>query len=405
MSGKQKSMTFKTLSAYNQMYHNVILASAGVVGNKLFICGGGIFGGMSGTLSMFLLDAKKFVMTKVTGTPPMPFTAAASCMIDGKMIVVGGAEYQRSLSRMFTIQTKADPCAAMTQATLKEGCFFTNGRTLAMVLPPLLPPNVIQSGNYMARVFNLTDGSFMHDVDCGVAAPGHSTVYDAHNNVIWALDFKKHYLRRWQNTGPSPLLLNEIVAMKDGAAAASTPSSDVNALLLSHIDRFARINEPTGAYDPRMYSLLTLTRPHQLMNEPFCVEISRDTFVMLYSLLRDALAPLLSASTAASAGSESSLASAVIFLRLLALNLSRLIVSRNFSLSEITHSEIQRISQSMASSAGADAKAAEAKSDKNLGQLIFELLTQVVVALKTPSASSKHYCSQPSLLRSSFRRG
>lgn len=113
----------------------------------------------------------------------------------------GGADANKSMDKLFILETSADPNVPLTPDCLTSGSFYTNGSSLCMVLPPLVSPNVIETVKYVTRTFSLTTGKFLYDC-CGDSKnPGQATAYDSINNVIWAYDKNTHRIKRWANKG------------------------------------------------------------------------------------------------------------------------------------------------------------------------------------------------------------
>jgi hypothetical protein len=88
-----------------------------------------------------------------------------------------------------------------------QAAFYTNGVQLTVLIPPLVPPNVVLTNSVcMTRSFSLVSGLHLGDIDCGEAA-GNAVCYDSESNALWAYHPISQRLRKWSNTGPSPKLI------------------------------------------------------------------------------------------------------------------------------------------------------------------------------------------------------
>jgi N-acetylneuraminic acid mutarotase len=328
---RKPKYSFDIVSQRNGNYHVWCGSAYGVKKDKIFVFGGGQQQNYYQQVTVFDMKNLRFPPPpSISGTSPNSLGQIASVFVDGKIFMIGGVDQMGSKNSLYILDTSADPHRSISSAGLKEGMLYTNGAYLSLVLPPLVSPNVVLSNVYMTRVFSLKDGTMVADVDAGANVAGHASCYDATNNVIWTYDRNKHMMRRWANTGPAPA--TGLITDGKTAAAPKVDTEDLSLVLLAHLDRWATITMPgSSTFDPRQYR----DGQDQPLNEPFCLEITRETFQVLSELLTNATNAAFAADSDATKNAQVAIKSLTIALRLLSLNTHRLLISREFTLQEI----------------------------------------------------------------------
>jgi len=228
----------------------------------------------------------------------------AYAIVDTRVYIFHGADYNGACNDVMVLETNADPAVPLTQAAMKDGQFYTNGRMVNVLIPPLISPNVVLNKEYMVRTFSVDTGAFLYDTNCGAQIPGHAVTFDPINNVIWSYDAATNLFRRWCNNKPSPSFYTQddekdVVVDEKGKQTLQLAMSrrDLSLRLLAYLDRFSLFFHPppvstASVFDPRRFddSINMGVLIHEACpTDAFAVELEPQSFCILHALLRTAM--------------------------------------------------------------------------------------------------------------------